>query len=905
MIKWMMLLAIPGFFFCDMAKAALLGSDVAPVQLRCEYQVNPLGVDVDNPGLSWKIEERSQDSNAARGVKQSAYRVLVASSEKLLAGNKGDLWDSGKVSSDQSVHIEYKGKPLEPRMTCYWKVRLWTGGAGSRWSSPAFWTMGVKGDWKGLWIASRDVPMHRPSGQGYIPAKDSPGNFKGSAARRKESVLMRRDVKLEAKPVRALARVTALGFVEFMVNGKKAGDQVMAPGLSDCTKRVYFDTYDVTSLLKAGGNTFGAVLGNGFFSTPGRGWGNWYGVGNEPVFSVDIDLIMPDGSRKYLGSDASWKWSLGDITFNDLFVAETQDLRLTQPGWNLPGFDDGKWQPVVAVQAPPGRLEANPGTPVRVCEIVKPAKVEGNRYIFDSMYSGWPCIKVSGNAGQVVRVTGSTRLEFTLKGGGEEILEPRFMVHTINPTISIEGIPPPAADAVTIKRVHADLRPTGTFSCSNPFLNHVYDAVLRTHLNYTFDIPMDPTREKAGWTQDVQTMIDSTVYMTDMAALYRRWWVDMADSQTPDGAAGSVAPMIWGGQEHCWDDPWWSGMIIFLPYKHYQYYGDKRVLEKAFAPMKAYLDWMSAKADKKDGLMYWTGASDWIEVGIDGWGPPKRTPRHLVSTCAWYLYANMVSQTAKIVGKPDEAVKYEQLAAQIKAAFNTKLFDPATGLYGGAKDSQTSLILPLGLGMVPEGKRELVIKALENNIHSRNDHLSSGFVGTPYLMEGLHELGLGDLSYKIVTQQDYPSWNTLITDGVMKETWRGGMAQMPSLGGSIGQWFYKAAGGIRPDPASPGFKKIVIKPTIMGDLTWVKCSYDSNYGFIISNWKREGSRLTLEVVIPPNTTATVHVPAQDAAGVTESGKSAAQARGVKFLRMEKGVAVFEIGSGRYNFVSVI
>jgi alpha-L-rhamnosidase len=569
------------------------------------------------------------------------------------------------------------------------------------------------------------------------------------------------------------------------------------------------------------------------------------------------------------------------------------------------------------VVAPPGTMQANPGIPVRVAKEVKPLRMEGNRYIFESMQTGWPVVNVHGSAGQEVRVgdfrktTGLKNkadgnpadFRYILKDSGEETLEPRFMVHSIGPVISVEGIEPPPLDAVRIKSAHADLRHTGSFSCSNPFLNHVHEATLRTHLNYTLDIPMDPSREKAGWTQDVQTMIDSTVYLTDMAALYRRWWTDMQESQLADGSVGSVAPMIWGGQENIWNDPWWGGMIIYLPYKHYLYYGDKGFLEAAYEPMAKYLKWLDSKADPSDGLLRWAGASDWIEVGIRGWGPPKRTPTYLVSTCAHYRYTTMMEEISRILGKRGEADAYASAASRIKGNFNTRLFDPATGLYAGARDSQTSLILPLAFGMVPEDKKPLVIERLVKNIHQRGDHLSTGFVGTPYLIATMTDLGLGDLLYKIITQQDHPGWNTLISDGVMKETWEGGLVQMPSLGGSIGQWFYKIAAGIRPDPAVPGFKKIVIRPAMVGDLTWVKCQYDSNYGKIVSNWTREGDKVSLEITIPPNTTATVFVPTKDADSVIESGKPASTNADLRFLRMENQNAVYAAGSGSYRFQS--
>jgi alpha-L-rhamnosidase len=1045
-------------------------------ELSCEYHENPLGIDVAKPQLGWKIVAGGQESEAgsqtARGVKQTAYQVLVASTPVLLARDQGDLWDSGMVASDQSIHIVYAGKPLSPRQPLHWKVRIKDqNGTISGWSQPATWVMGVMGDWKSPWIAARDVPLNTPRGQRYIPALDQKKDFfedlhglgyqaeiaasadtlkwiqvdlgeskpiqrvrlqtlyhdrikgfgfplryrleasddahftqprllqdrtaadapnpgstwltidghgvsgryvrltatklfshpksKGefyfglralevisgdqrvafktpvkaldslekegwgtqfiseSLERRQEAVLLRSEVNLDTRPVQALARVSALGFVDFSINGKKAGEDLTAPAVSDYTRRVFYHVYDVTKYFQVGANALGAVLGNGFFGAPSRGWEAWVGVGNEPVFSVEVELTMADGTKRLLTADTSWKWSTAEITFNDFFQGEQQDLRLSQPGWNAPGFDESKWHPVVQVAAPPGKMHSNPGTPVRVAKVVNPIRVEGNRYIFENMQTGWPVVKVRGSAGQEVRVVEPRRtsgpkknaegnpavFRYILKGSGEESLEPRFMVHSVGPVISVEGIEPPPLDAVSIKSAHADLRLTGEFSCSNPFLNHVHGATLRTHLNYTLDVPMDPTREKAGWTQDVQTMIDSTVYLTDIAALYRRWWTDMQESQLPDGSVGSVAPMIWGGQENIWNDPWWGGMMIYLPYKHYLYYGNREILETAYQPMANYLKWLADQIDPKDGLLRWAGASDWIEVGINGWGPPKRTPAYLVSTCALYRFTDMMSEISRTLGKSAEAEAYAADAMKIKNNFNARLLDPATGLYAGATDSQTSLILPLAFGMVPEDKKPLVIQRLVDNIHKRGDHLSTGFVGTPYLMATMTDLGLGDLLYKIITQQDHPGWNTLITDGVMKETWRGGLVQMPSLGGSIGQWFYKVAGGIRPDPAAPGFKKIIIRPAFVGDLTWVKCSHDSNYGRIVSNWTREGDTATLEVTIPPNTTATVFVPAKDAAGVTESGKPVGSIADTQFLRMEDHSAVYTLGSGTYRFRS--
>ena len=404
----------------------------------------------------------------------------------------------------------------------------------------------------------------------------------------------------------------------------------------------------------------------------------------------------------------------------------------------------------------------------------------------------------------------------------------------------------------------------------------MYESLLRTQRNYDYDHPQDPTREKSGWTQDVMTMIDTTVYDFDATAFYWKWWQDMRDNQRADGYLGSVVPVIGRTINDC-NDPWWSGMVVLTPWKLYQYYGDRRFLEEAYPAMTGYVAWLGSIA--KDHVVDW-GLGDWIEVGANG--GPLRTAIPITSTCAYYYYATILAETATVLGKPDDAAMYTQRAEAIKASFNRHFFDADNGQYGEVEDSQTARILPLWLNLVPGDKRQLVIDRLAANIHSRNDHISSGFIGNLYMLLGLPEMGQAELCHKMVTQQDFPGWNTLTRRGVQLETWDGGQAQMPSLGGPIGAYMYQVLAGIRPDPSGPGFKKILIKPNVVGDLTWVTCFHESTYGRIVSNWQREGNKLTMEVTVPPNTKATVYVPAKDPAGVTESGKPAQKAEGLKF-----------------------
>jgi len=482
-------------------------------------------------------------------------------------------------------------------------------------------------------------------------------------------------------------------------------------------------------------------------------------------------------------------------------------------------------------------------------------------------------------------------------GDGTEVLEPRFTFRTIDPRITISGLTtPPSSETLTVQSVGADLKVAGSFICSNEYFNDLYEVLLRTHRNYNFDVPMDPTREYSGWTQDVQNMFDTAVYLTDVATLYRRWWRDMADNQDEKGYLGSVVPF--SGQLHACNGPWWSGMIVLTPWLMHQYYGDMALLEEAYPPMKKYVEFLRSRA--RNHLLDW-GLGDWNEPYSHG--PPKRTPVIVTSTCAYYYYTDIVSQAAKLLGKEEEANAYATLASEIKASFNEHLFDRETGSVGRVDDGQTSVMLPLYLGMIPDDSKEIVLNRLVENIQQDKDHLDTGFVGTPYLLETLSTSGHGELAYAIANQRDYPSWTTLTREGVFREDWDGGRIQMPSCGGVIGGYFYQCLAGIRPDPEGPGFKRIVIRPDVVGDLTWVKAHYDSMHGRIVSNWQREGERLTMLITIPANTTATVYVPAKSVNSVTEGGQPIAKREDVRFLRFENGRVVLAVESGSYSFLS--
>ena len=1022
-----------------------------PGGLRCGDLINPLGVDEPQPLLTWAM------TSVLRGDRQQAYQVLVASSEALLKNDQGDLWDSGKVSSDASIQIKYAGKPLAPRKQCYWKVRLWDrAGKASAWSAPATWTMGLlnAADWQANWITAAkwfmppemrppgftvgaggwaDVDLGKPfpieaiklyfantntapkrfkilgaddlyfthaqvlvdqSAADYQPTGSGPQVFavKDATFRRirlwltkpvkgevrqmevmsggnnvalmrptreygtewhtghasflvdgrpsaedgnvcppdacptPAAPLLRKSFTIEKPVQRATLYVAALGMADVTVNGRAVTDTALGPPFTDYTKRVVYLTHDVTALVTSGENVVGTTLGNGFFSTPWRGFGQRFNGLGQPRMLLQMEVDYADGTRQTIKSDDSWKWARSEIVLNDTY---SEDRRLAKPGWDRPGFDDSAWQPVTISTSLGGKLVSPSGPPIRVVGELKPDRVTNNSAYFKVLSAGWPRVQVNGHAGQTITVLGhapgyqSPTLTFTLASNGPAVLEPRFMYLSGPLSIEVKGLSEPlAADAVTLQLVHADLKMAGNFACSNPWFNQIYAALLQTHLNYDGDQPMDPMREKQGWTQDMQGMYETAAYLTDVAGIYHKWWQDFGDGQDESGYVGSVLPVV-GRQVYDWNSPWWSGVVVLLPWQQYQYYGDRRILAEAYDTMRRYVDFLGDltvsgsvrgwgdytflnlgnpnSAEAREGILSWQGAGDWQNP----FGAKDSVPAPLLDMPAWYHYATIVSDTAALLGNKSDAQKYAALARSVKDRFNAKYLNPTNGLYGTQTNNQTAQVLPLALDVVPAEQRALTYQQFVSAIHARKDHLGTGFVGLPFLLETLVEHRETALANKMVNQQDYPSWKTLIHDGVLAEGWNGGGAQMPSCGGAIGLWLYQSVLGIRPDPAGPGFKKFILapQPDPATGLTSAHGGYHSVRGLIVSDWTCENGSFALHAVIPANTTATVYVPAKDADGVTESGQPATKAEGVTFLRMEDNVAVYEVGAGVYRFAS--
>ena len=903
-----------------LATGSLWAGDMTPVQLRCEYAVAPLGVDQPQPRLSWQF------AASGRGQKQTAFQVQVASSEAKLRRNEGDLWDSGQVAAEQSVHVPYGGKPLTSRQPCYWRVRAWgQNGKRSAWSNPASWTMGTLKEeaWQGKWIGSdlklmdyqktlRDLPdfgMEREKDVWAMAKKcrELPGTEEAPA------VWLRKEFEA-GKPIRrATASICGLGYYELYLNGERVGDHYLDPAFTDYQKRALYVTYDVTRALKQGSNAIGVILGNGWFNLITPHALRFYAADyiSPPRLRMDLEVEYADGTRCCIATDPSWKFTTdGPIRFNCVLAGETYDSRQEMPGWDRAGFDDSKWKTALPVTAPEGRLVAQLHPPVRKVQAIPAVSVEkqGDLYRFDLGVEtvGWAKLQAKGRRGQAITISypgsGTHTLgryqtgKYIFKGEGVETIEPRFCYGGFR-YVEVTGLSnAPVAGDLTGQMVCTDLEPAGEFGCSNEQLNQLQKILLRTLRNYNIHIPNDPTREKAGWTQDVESGFFETVYNFQAAPMYRKWQQDFLDIIHTNGYVPPVAPGRFDGPTI--NGPWWGGVIIYCPWFIYQFYGDREILAESYPAMQLQFDYLGTLAT--NNILRW-GLGDWMEVGSVR---PKATPVPLTSTCAYFYFARILSQTAALLGASADAQRYARHAAQIREAYNREFLNAETGQY--ASGSQASQLVSLYFGLAPEDKRELVLRRLVERIAQDKDHLSTGFVATPILLTGLAELGHADLAWRIATQPTFPSFiDAILNRGntVMKEDWVGGLVQMPSLQGPIGTWFYHSLAGIRTDPAGPGFKRIILKPETANDLSWVKAWYDCPYGRIVSQWQRQGDKLTFKFTVPPNTTATVHIPATSAAGITESGKPASRSPGVQLLRQENGAAVFAVGAGSYVFAN--
>jgi len=903
-MQHLMRYALLSVFCLAWATGFATGAVVGVGKLRCEYATNPLGVDVAHPRLSWVL------TSPERGENQTAYEILVASSEEKLKADKGDLWDSGKVTSDQSTQIPYQGKKLSSRQHCYWKVRVWDkNGEVTPYSDAAKWEMALlsPSDWKARWI-------------GYPPA------WSGRALYFRYHFTIRKAVK------QARAYIAGLGYYEFHLNGARVGDRVLDPGFTTYGKRVLYSTYDVGAMLTPGGNAIGVILGNG-----------WYGT---PKLLLQLEVTYADGTRESFDThgefaDENWLVTAGPIIANSIYDGEVYDARLERPGWDLPDRGEGgpndrahQWVTPMGVDPPGGRLVSETINPIKVVDTLHPQKISEPKpgvFVYDvgQNLAGWAELRVKGQRGDQVTLRFSENLNsdgtvdqenlrkaaatdiYTLKGEGEETWEPRFTYHGFR-YIQMEGFPSrPELENIVVKVVRSSVDPSGRFESSNELINRIQKMIWWTEASNLYSVPTDcPQRdERMGWLNDLTVRSEESVYNFQMGRFFSKFLNDIGDTQWDDGSITDTAPFRWGERPA---DPV-DASYLLLAWWLYWHYGDTRVMADHFAGFKAWVDFLTTQA--KDGIISYGTWGDWsppVAFAIEGSrgssAVSKETPFELMSTGFLFYSSRLLSNMAQILGKKDEAAKYNALASREAEAFNRKFWNDKTGGYGANNQSANSLVLFMGL--VPPNRVPRVVDNLVKDVKAHDAHLTTGNICTKYLLEALATHGHADLAYQIAKQETYPSWGFMLANGAttLWERWElqngyGMNSHNHPMMGSVSAWFYKYLAGINTDPRAPAFKRFIIHPYPVGDLTWVRSEYDSMYGPIRCAWRREGSDIHLNVTVPVNTSATVYVPASDASQVTEGGKPAAHAPGVRWLRNEDGSAVFEVGSGDYAFVA--
>ncbi len=904
--------------------SSIATATIRPVYLRCEYRTNPLGIGETVPRLSWALEANG------RSRTQSAYRVQVAGNEEDLEAEQNLFWDSGKVSSSSSVGVEYGGEALRSGTRCVWRVRAWDGdGAPSPYGGPASYEMGLleRSDWEGTWISAGEGPkgdMEPPTGDEF----DEIGH--GLAP----SPYLRKGFELGGAVRRARLYATARGVYELTLNGARVGEEVLAPGWTDYRKRVQYQTYDVAGLLQRGENALGATLGDGwyagFFGFDPKRRGALYGARPQLLLQLDVEYV--DGSKQSVATDGSWRATTGPIRFSDLLMGESYDARKEMPGWAEAGFDDSGWYGVDVEEIGDTRLVAQPDEGVRVTEEVEARAVtqpKGGAYVFDLGQNmvGWARLRVRGEAGTAVTLRYAEALNpdgtiytenlraarqadtYVLKGGGEEVYEPRFTFHGFH-YVEVSGYPgEPPLETITGRVVHSATPPSGTFECSSPLVNKLQSNIVWGQRGNFLSIPTDcPQRdERLGWTGDAQVFVRTASCNMDVAAFFEKWMVDAEDAQSPAGAFPDVAPLLAssGLMDLSRGAPAWGDAGVIVPWTIHKVYEDTRIVDRHYAAMSRWMDYLrEANPDLLRRNKLGNNYGDWLSPHGDS------TPKDLLATAYWAYDARLMAEMAEATGRGEDASGYRDLLEGIRAAFVDAYVSPDGRVQG---DTQTGYLVALHMDLLPPELRapaaELLVKAIEES----DWHLTTGFVGVGYLCPVLTDAGYADVAYRLLNNETYPSWGYTIKNGATTiwERWDGWTEengfQSPNMNsfnhyslGSIGEWLYRHVAGI--DAASPGFGRILIRPRLGGGLTHARAEYDSVRGRIESGWEISGSQVRLSVTIPPNTTATVHVPTGDPATVSEGGEPLREAEGVELLREDGGEVVLSLGSGRYEFV---
>jgi alpha-L-rhamnosidase len=887
--------------------AGVAEAAIVPVDLRCEYRDKPLNVDLPRPRLGWILSSKDRDQS------QSAFQIAAASTPAILEADQGDLWDSGKVLSDQTGQISYSGKLLVSGQACYWKVRVWDSqDRVSPWSESSNWSMGPLGpqDWRASWITSRVEPPG--------PSSDA-------------LPLYRKSFHLEKPPSRAVLHICGLGQYELYLNGGKVSDAILEPGWTDYQKTCLYQSYDVTARLKAGNDAIGVMLGNGMYNVPrteGR-YEKFVSIARPPKVIAQLQVWYQDGSSQTIGTDNSWKVTPGPITFSNAYGGEDYDARLEKAGWNEPVFDDSGWQDAVSCDGPGGLLcgasrSALPITVSAALQVKTITHPTADAWVYDlgQNCSQMPGITVSGASGAAVRLTpgellstsgtvsqrssgGPAWYTYTLKGGAPETWTPRFTYYGSR-YIQVTGAVPAGSvnpsHLPEITELHGQFITsaspvTGEFSCSDPLLNRTDEIIRWAMRNNMMSVLTDcPHREKLGWLEQTHLVGPSLSYNFQIPVLLTKVCCDISDAQLDNGMVPDIAPeyTVFGGGFR--DSPEWGSACVLIPWQLYQWYGDLSILSRQYTTMQHYIHYLGTRAN--DNLLSF-GLGDWYDIGPKAPGPAQLTPSSLTATAFYYRDICILQQIAKLLGRQGDSAQFADLASHVGESFNRAFYNPETHNYATA--SQTANAIPLVFGLAPAQDRTAIADNIVKDIRQRHDGLTAGDIGYRYLLRALADADRSDVIFDINRASDKPGYGMILAKGAtsLTEAWdaRPEASQDHFMLGHIMEWFYSDLVGVQQSPDSVAFRKIVIKPTPVGDVTWAGASFQSASGVIKSSWKITGNQFALDVVIPPNTTAELIFPPRYRKDVVEVDSASEPS-------VVAGDGRIKVGSGNYHFTSL-
>ena len=895
------------------------------VDLTCEYLQNPLGIDVVEPRLGWKLSDLSPEPGATR---QTGFQIMVAGERGTLDRGRGDLWDTGWSASSRSQLVEYRGKPLRSGQTCWWKVRVKDeNGRVSRWSAPAMWSMGLLNpqDWKAHWIGT-DMVFRRQPGQ---PPPDNalPDPW------------LRKTFNLDAVPERALLYVASVGYHEVYVNGRKVGDDVLAPCVTDHTKRARYLAYDIGGYLRAGQNAIGLWLGFSWsifppYQTPDKP--------GSPIVIAQAEIELPGGRRQQVVSDASWRWhpspntTIGVWDFMH-YGGERYDANRELPDWSEASCDDSAWEPAKVFE-PHLMLSAQKVEPNRRVKVLKPASLKEDRtgvwrVDMGQNFTGWIEVKVAGSPGDQIEFKWSERAErdmthelhsfYTLGPSGKGVFCNRFN-YGVGRWIEIVGLrQKPELSDIRGWLIRTDYQRATTFACSSALLNQIFETTLWTYENlslggYVVDCAQ---RERMGYGGDAHATTATSLDCFKTAALYSKWaedWRDVqgrtsawgVDKKPGDAGAGKqvepgnlpyTAPTYWGG-----GGPGWSGYCITLPWEMYRRFGDRRILQEMFPTIEAWLGFLQTKAKNNLLRRYggeWDFLGDWLWPGAGGIVNGDTRETLFFNNCYWVYNLQTAAGIAEVLGQNERALAWRARADSVRAAVHKEFFNASDNSY--VNGFEAYLAIALLTGVPPEESRPAVAKRLEQEILARrHGHFWAGITGGSFLVRELIQSNRPDLMLTMASKEDYPSWGQMLKQGATTiwEDWEGKLSLCHSSYLHVGAWFVEGLAGIQPGPAGQGYQDFIIRPGYRKGcpLEWMRCRFDSPYGIIESGWRHQPGGIRYEFVVPPNSSATLFLP--DTGGkVTQEDRSSAQAKG---MRQEGGpLHVFRLGPGPHRFTA--